>query len=148
MKDVAGRLPNGFAVTERIVSAGQIGASDLDHLKDSGYATIIDLRVPDEPRPFDEPAAVEKAGLRYVNIPVPGVPADETYDVFRAALKDAEQQGIVVHCASGNRVAGMVIPYLVLDKGMSVANAVEIAMEAGLRSRELVQAAQRYIEKN
>ena len=147
MEDLAGRLPNGFMVTDRIVSAGQIRRSDVDLLVKSGYGMVVDLRAPNEPRNYDEAQAVKNAGLRYVNIPVLGPPDDQTYDAFRHTLREAEQDGVVVHCGSGNRVAGMLIPYLVLDKGVPKANALQTAMEAGLRSRELADAAQRYIER-
>lgn len=146
IQDIARRLPNGLAMTDRIISAGQIRSSDLAQLAEAGYRTIVDLRAAHEPRGFDEAREVKAAGLQYVNIPVVGPPDEDTYETFRGVLREAENDGTVVHCASGNRVGGLMIPYLVLDKGMSEANALQIAMDAGLRTAALAEAAHAYIE--
>lgn len=144
-RDLAPSLPNGCAVTDQIISAGQIRRSDLAQLAAAGYRTIVDLRAADEPRGFDEVREVKAAGLQYVNIPVVGPPDEHTYETFRSVLREAENDGAVVHCGSGNRVGGLMIPYLVLDKGMSVANALQTAIDAGLRSQALAAAAEAYI---
>ena len=44
-----------------------------------------------------------------------------------------------VHCGSGNRVGGALIPVLMLDQGMEEEDAVDAAMRVGLRSAELME---------
>ena len=44
-----------------------------------------------------------------------------------------------VHCASGNRVGGALLPHLILDQGFEEEEAVGQAMRVGLRSAELME---------
>jgi len=46
---------------------------------------------------------------------------------------------VFFHCGSGNRVGGAMIPYLMLDQGMTEEDAVEQAMRMGLRSPEYLE---------
>ena len=44
-----------------------------------------------------------------------------------------------VHCGSGNRVGGALLPFLMLDQGLEEEDAVGQAMRVGLRSAELLE---------
>ena len=52
-----------------IATAGPLKDSAISELKSLGFATILDLRGPDEGTDVEK-VAVEAAGLRYLNIPV------------------------------------------------------------------------------
>ena len=141
----AAELANGSCPLPDVAAAGQPRADHFRRLADAGYRTVIDLRHPTEPRDFDEAAAAGEAGLHYENIPVtPPTLGDAEFDRFRALLGDPANRPALVHCASANRVGALLIPYLVLDEGRSVGEALEMAQRAGLRSQELADAALRY----
>jgi uncharacterized protein (TIGR01244 family) len=122
-----------------MLSAGQPKPEQIRELAQAGYKTVIDLRPPEEPRGFAEPQAVEAAGLAYVNLPVTLQTLDgATLDRFLATMRTAERP-VVVHCASANRVGGLYYAWLVLEKGMPAAAALEKAKGAGLRQPELIE---------
>ena len=54
----------------------------------------------------------------------------------------------MVHCTSGNRVGGALLPYLMLDEGMEEEDAVGQAMRVGLRSAELMEWGLDYVRRN
>jgi protein tyrosine phosphatase (PTP) superfamily phosphohydrolase (DUF442 family) len=93
-----------------------------------------------EPRPFDEPALAASLGLKYVNISVTGHSLDDaTLEKILAVLRDDTAAPVFFHCGSGNRVGGALIPYFMLDKGMTEDDAVALAMRVGLRGADLLQ---------
>jgi protein tyrosine phosphatase (PTP) superfamily phosphohydrolase (DUF442 family) len=102
-----------------------------------------------ERRPFDEPAAVTGQGMEYVNVPVgPGTLTDETLDRILGVLRSAGDRLVLVHCGSGNRVGGALIPFLMLDHGLEEEDAIEQAMRVGLRSAELMEWGLDYARRN
>jgi uncharacterized protein (TIGR01244 family) len=131
-----------------VATGGQPTAAHLRALARAGYRTVLDLRTADEPRGFDEVAAMRAAGLRYVRLPVAsGELADTTLAAFRAAMREALPGKVFVHCASGNRVGAAMIPWLVLDRGWALERAVTTARAGGLRSEELERLALDYVER-
>ncbi len=63
-------------------------------------------------------------------------------------MSNPEHRPMLVHCTSANRVGALLIPYLVLDKGNTPEEAVEMAPEVILKSDELKQVALRYAGVN
>lgn len=141
-------LENAACPADDLATAGQPTEAQLRALAASGYRTVIDLRHATEPRGYDEPATVVAAGMEYVRLPVLGAPEDGTVDEFRALLRDQARRPVLVHCASANRVGAVLIPYLVLDEGYTQEAALDVALGAGLRSRELARAAFEYIARS
>jgi len=131
-----------------VATGGQPDAAHLRALAKAGYRMVLDLRTPEEPRGFDEAAAIRAAGLRYETLPVGhgGVP-DSTFDAFRKTMRDAGAEGVFVHCASGNRVGAVMIPWLVLDRGWDLDRAVASAKAGGLRSAALEALARDYVAR-
>lgn len=149
IRSIAPRMPNAFCPMPGVATGGQPSAAELEAFARAGYRTVLDIRAPGEPRGYDERPLVEKAGLQYVSLPVGHGPlTDETFDRFRALLRDADRQPILVHCASGNRVGLMMIPYLVLDEGKTPQDAVRIATQVGLSSPQLASLALDYIARH
>ena len=147
VRTAASELTNGRTPVAGVATAGQIRADQFERLALAGYRTVVDLRLPSEPRGFEEPTAVRQAGMEYVSLPVAGSLTDEAIAGLRSVLRDATKRPAVVHCASGNRVGGLMIPYLILDEGMDTPAAIQAAVEVGLRSRELVDEALTYVER-
>jgi len=120
----------------QLYTAGQPSAAQLQQAAAAGVTTLIDLRQPDEARGFDETAAAERLGLRYVRIPVAGAAGltDANAQALRTAL--AQSQGpVLLHCASGNR-AGALLALLQARDGASVDQALQFGREAGMTSLE------------
>lgn len=141
-------LPNGSSPLPGVVTAGQPAAAQFIELARAGVKTVIDLRPPDEPRGFDEPVTVRAAGIEYLNIPVsPTTLGDAQFDEFRRQISAERDGTVLVHCASANRVGALLIPCLILDKGRTRADALEIARRIGLRSDDLARLAISYVEK-
>jgi uncharacterized protein (TIGR01244 family) len=141
-------LPNGRMVGPDVATGGQPDVEQIEELAAAGFRTVVDLRTADEPRGFDEAAAVRAAGMEYINLPVGTHIGDETFAALRAILDDAGKGPVLVHCASGNRVGGALIPHLVLDRGIDLETAVRTGFAIGLRTREFAMAGARYVRDN
>ncbi len=142
-------VANACQLTPTVVGGGQPSAQNVAALGAAGEGIILDLRDPMEPRPLDEPAAARTAGLEYVNIPVtPGTQNDSTLDRILGVLRGAGARTVFVHCGSGNRVGGALIPHLILDHGFEEEDAVNQAMRVGLRSADLMEWGLDYARRN
>ena len=140
----AARIPAYHRVGPALAAAGQPSAEALAALKDLGFRTVVNLRPPAE-GPGDEKAVVEGQGLRYVNVPV-------TADSFRledalavmAVLDDASAGPVLVHCASSNRVGG-VLAVIASRRGRSLDEAIAEGRAAGLHSPVMENAVRRVL---
>ena len=133
-------VTNAYEALPDLYTGGQPSARHLEALRDTGVETILDIRDPLEARPFDEPATARALGLNYVNVPVSaGVLNDETLERVLGVVRAHEGKRLFFHCASANRVGGALIPYLMMDRGMSQDDAVSLAMRVGLRGADLLE---------
>ena len=147
IRRIAPGLANASCPLEGIATAGQPSEEQLRRLAENDYKMVLDLRGPAEYRGYDEAAAVRAAGMNYINLPVAGMPDSEIFNRFRQVLRDEAKRPVLVHCASANRVAGLLIPYLVLDRGQEPQAALNTAVSVGLRDRSLAEAALDYVER-
>lgn len=142
-------VPNVCQVLPTVVTGGQPSAANLAAFKAAGGQVVLDLRDPMEPRPLDEAATVAGLGMEYVNVPVgSGTLTDATLDRVLDTLRRAGSRLVMVHCASGNRVGGALLPYLMLDERLEEEDAVGQAMRVGLRSAELLEWGLDYSHRN
>ena len=129
-----------------VATGGQPDSVGFVALAAGGVRTIVDLRAPDEARGFDEPAVVRAAGLEYVSLPVTAASlSDSTFDAFRVLMKARRASSLLVHCHSGNRVGAVMVPYLVLDRGWPLEQAIAAAEAGGLKSPALKEKAIAYV---
>src|SRR5260370_3694981 len=63
------------------VTGGQPTEKELSAFKAAGGEVVLDNRDTMEPRGFDEPAVVRKAGLEYISLPI--VPCPVTVDTMK-----------------------------------------------------------------
>lgn len=149
VRRIAPGMPNAYCPTPGLATGGQPQRTDLEALAREGFRTIVDLRTPAEPRGYDMAAVARSAGLDYVNIPVGHEPLTDTvFDEMRALLRDEKRRPALVHCASGNRVALLLIPYLILDAGKAPREALDLAIAMGLRSPQLAEPALDYVARH
>jgi protein tyrosine phosphatase (PTP) superfamily phosphohydrolase (DUF442 family) len=70
---------------------------------------------------------------------------DATLAAVRAAVAKLLAQGpVFAHCASGNRTGAALIPYFMIDRGMSEDDAVNLALGMGTRNAGLLDWAMEY----
>ena len=142
-------IPNACQALPTVVTGGQPTAADFERFAAAGGTIVLDTRDPREPRPLDEPATLQKLGLRYEVVPIAaGLLTDETLERIREVLWTAGDQNVLFHCASGNRVGAALVAHLVLDRGMNEDDAVAQALRVGLRSPELLAWARDYIRRS
>jgi protein tyrosine phosphatase (PTP) superfamily phosphohydrolase (DUF442 family) len=123
-------------------------AEHFARLAAAGYTTVLDVSAPEEARGYDEAAVAAQAGLTYVNIPVRSYqPEDTTFDAVRTLLRDPSRRPLLFHCRSANRVGGLLLPYLILDEGRGQEEALNLAIQVGLRSQDLALAALTYVNR-
>ena len=133
------RVPNACQLLPNVVTGGQPSTADLEAFKESGGRIVLDLRDPMEPRPLDEPETAARLGLEYVVVPVStGTMTDATLERIHGVLREAGDKPVFVHCGSGSRVGGALLPYLMLNQGLDEEDAIGQAMRVGLRSAELL----------
>lgn len=133
-----------------LVTGGQPSADALEALAQAGIHDVFDLRGAVEPRGFDEPAVTRALELNYLSIPV--TPADFTDSKFTAfrhhLIAHGPDNPMFIHCGTGNRVGAALLPWLVLDQGLSEEVALEMARTVGLKSPELTKRALDYIRNH
>jgi len=149
LEAVAGVL-NACEPVAGLVTGGQPELTHLTALKRAGCDVVIDTRDPMEPQPFDAPAAVQAAGLEYVNIPVSHTPLDDNaLESMRRTLgTTAGARRLFIYCNSGNRVGAALVPYLMLDRGITEDEAVTAAMRMGTRQADLLEWALGYVRRS
>lgn len=134
------RVPNACRLLPNIVTGGQPSTADLEAFREAGGRIVVDLRDPMEPRPIDEAATAARLDLDYVVIPVEaGTMTDATLERIHGVLRDAGDRPVFVHCGSGSRVGGALLPFLMLEHGLEEEDAIGQAMRVGLRSADLLE---------
>ncbi|HEY4583734.1 MAG TPA: sulfur transferase domain-containing protein [Lysobacter sp.] len=126
---------------DALYAAGQPTSAHLAGLAREGVRTVINLRGVDEPCEYDEAAEAARLGMRYLTLPIAG-PADvdrERVRRFGALLDEARGDGgVLIHCATSNRVGAMVALDQALNRGCDLAGALEHGRSAGLATLEPV----------
>jgi protein tyrosine phosphatase (PTP) superfamily phosphohydrolase (DUF442 family) len=142
-------VTNACQALPNVITGGQPTAAQLRAFKQAGGSIVLDVRDPMEPRLVDEPALVNELGMEYVNIPVrAGALDDTTLEKILSVLRSAGNRTVFFHCGSGNRVGGALIPYFILDREMNEEDAIEQAMQIGLRSAEMMEWGLDYARRN
>jgi len=130
---------NANQALPNVVTAGQPAPEHFRALKAAGIEVVLDLRHPSEPRGFDEPALMRELGFEYVTIPITDQSlTDQTLDDITRTMRANADRQVLVHCASGNRIGGALVPYLMLDHGFSEDDATMAALRMGLRAAHLL----------
>ena len=144
--DAFAGLPNAAEPVPGWVTGGQPTEQQLKAFKAAGGQVVLDNRDPMEPRPFDEPVIARAAGLEYISLPIMhGAVTLETMRQMHDALHKLFGRKALLHCSSGNRTAAGLIPYVMINEGLSEEEATDRAMQLGLRSPELLELAMDFV---
>ncbi len=121
-----------------VLSGGQVTQEQLARAASAGYRTVVNLRMPEELREWDEPSTVEDLGMRYVSLPIPGVEGitRENAEKLAAILADEELYPMVLHCGSGNRIGALFALMAFHLEGKDAEAALAVGREAGLTRLE------------
>ena len=138
-------------IGKTVACAGATAPAALAEVKKLGYASVINLRVATEPGAEIEAsaAAAQTAGLRFIHLPFNASSPDPMLvDKFITAITDPKNQPAFIHCASGNRAAGMWFVKRVLVDKWDVERAGAEAASLGLSNPALKTFMLNYIESH
>lgn len=140
-------IRNFLQVNPDFCTGGQPRLEHFAKLKADGVKAVLNLRTPGEHRAAEEQAAVEKAGMKYFNIPVVyTAPTNEQVDEFLRLTDDAANRPMFIHCTAAIRVGAFWMIRRALRDGMSPDAALEDAKKVGLaNSPHLEEFARKYI---
>jgi uncharacterized protein (TIGR01244 family) len=143
-------VPRVLCLDERFATGGQPTERAFAKVAASGFRSVLSLRGPGEGVDLArERALVEKAGLRYFNIPVvSSAPRPEQADEFLKVAKEASNHPMLINCSTANRVGAFMMIYRVVVQGWSEERAMEEALKIGLRGEELKKFAHSYIAQH
>ena len=142
-------IRNFLQVTPDFCTGGQPRLEHLEVLKGRGVKAVLNLRQPTEHRAEEEQAAVEKAGMKYFNIPVVyATPTDENVAEFLRITDDPQNRPMFVHCTAAIRVGAFWLIRRVVRDGLSWEAALEEARKVGLvNAPHLEEFAKAYVSK-
>ncbi len=128
--------------------AGQPNEETFEVARDRGVRTVVNLRQPGE-HYWNEAGTVEALGMVYYNVPVvSGEPfSREAFDEIERIVAEQGDEPILVHCASGERVAAWYATHLVGTRGLEQGEALAVARAAGLRHDAAALAVAEYLER-
>lgn len=143
-------VPRVLCLDDDFATGGQPTEQAFAKVAASGFHSVLSLRTAVEGVDLTkERALVEKAGLRYFNIPVvSAMPRTEQADEFIKLVKEKSNHPMLINCASANRVGAFMMIYRVVEQGWSEEKALDEALKIGLRGDELKKFAQSYIAQN
>ena len=147
--DVAS-IRNFMRVTPDFCTGGQPRIEAFASLKAEGVKAVLNLRTPGEHRAAEEQAAVEKAGLRYFNVPVEYMkPSAAEVDEFLRLTDDPANRPMFIHCTAAIRVGAFWMIRRVLRDGFTADAALDEARKVGLvPTPHLEQFARDYIDSH
>ncbi|WP_404343861.1 beta-lactamase hydrolase domain-containing protein [Pseudoalteromonas mariniglutinosa] len=128
---------------DHVFTAGQPDQQQFAELAKKGIKTVINLR-DDSEISWSEQDVVEQLGMRYFNIPVSNkddINLDNAKQLY-SLLQSHSNSGVLLHCASSNRVGALVAIYQALALNKPVDDAIAIGKQWGLKSLETVVAQQ------
>jgi uncharacterized protein (TIGR01244 family) len=139
-------VPNYTRVDATIACAGATPVEALAELKQNGFASVINFRMPEEKGAnIDESKAMAaKIGLRYIHLPLQ-TPTPAIAEAFLKAVADPANQPAYIHCGSANRVGAMWFIKRVKLDGWDTDRAMKEAELIGLRSPALKTFALDYV---
>ena len=126
--------------------SGQPDQAALERAKAEGIGVVVNLRDPSE-HEWDEKSAVEALGMTYYNVPVQGGrPFDRSaFERIVALVEQHDDQQVLVHCASSNRVGGWLVTHLADVHGMSLDEALVVGRRTGITKPAIEENVRRYL---
>ncbi|MFY9571147.1 MAG: tyrosine-protein phosphatase [Blastocatellia bacterium] len=127
-------LPNFHKVSDTLYRGGQPTSAGAAKLAELGIKTIINLRGEEDVDREGQKQA-EAAGLRYFNVPMPGLsaPSDEQIARVIKLIDDPENQPVFIHCKRGaDRTGTVAAIYRIKHEGWTSERAIGEAKRHGM----------------
>lgn len=142
-----GNLTRTISLHGTIHMAGQPDEATVKSLKDKGYEVVINIRGADEVS-FDEAGLVTAQGLRYHNLPLlkDGAIMGQAVDQIHHVIEENHGKKILLHCSSGNRVAGWLGAHLAKDMHMGPEKVIHTARQAGMTKAGMEKILRAYMQ--
>ena len=138
-------MPRVLCINENFTAAGQPKPEAFAKIAKQGFRAVLNLRTAEEGA-GQERELVEKAGLRYLNIPVAVASPDPAQvPEFIKAVKDPANQPMFIHCGGAQRVAALWMIYRVTEQGWTEEKAMGEAVKIGLEHAGLIKFAKDYL---
>lgn len=133
-------------VSGSVYLAGQPNEEVLRRLKESGVKAVVNFR-PDAEMIWSESKLVQSLGMKYHHLPfrAPETLTPDLIEKARRLLNDPEQQLLLMHCSSANRVGAIWLAHRVLDDGIPYDQALREAKKIGLRTPEYEEQVRVYL---
>lgn len=150
-KDTVPGITNLARVETTVACAGAVTPAAVSEIKKMGFVSIINLRLPTEQgADIDgETAAAKTAGIKFFSIPFNNAMMDPAVvDRFLQTIRQPGNQPAFIHCASGNRAAGMWLVKRVLVDKWDVDKASAEAASLGLTNANLKNFMMDYIKSH
>jgi protein tyrosine phosphatase (PTP) superfamily phosphohydrolase (DUF442 family) len=131
-------IPNARVSEQGLLVGGQPSFEQLEAIQQAGYRTVISLRTASESGDEGERARVERLGMKFVSIPVPGADGltEANARALSTALDERDALPAVVHCSIGQRAAALLgLEAFVVDRKPPEV-AIEYAKRLGLSKLE------------
>ena len=142
-------IPGAVEVRSGVwVLKGLPNESTCAAIKKQHITHVIDLRRDTEPNLDCESEAsrMSDLGVSYLRYAIGPAPPAGDFDFLRAIIRDLPRGSkVLVHCSNGNRAAAAICPWLVLDRGMAVEDAIALSKHAGLKLPETEAAVRKYL---
>jgi uncharacterized protein (TIGR01244 family) len=150
-KEQRAGITNFSRVDAVVACGGATETSALAGLKQEGFASVVNMRLPTEQGANIDAnkAEAQKVGLKYFHLPLSGAsPDSKVVDQFLTVVSDKANQPVYIHCGSANRVGAVWLVKRVVQDGWPVDKATTEAKAIGLSSPALEKFALDYIAKN
>ncbi len=129
---------NARVTGDGLLIGGQPSREQLKQIRDAGYRTVVTLRPEAERGDEGERELVERLGMRFVSIPVPGASGltEPNARSLAKAISAPDALPAVVLCSTGQRVSALLgLKAFVVDRVSAVA-AIHIAKGLGMKKFE------------
>ena len=133
---------------DNMLLTGQPQENSFNKLKELGVKRIINFRDENEMDFSFEKAACKELGIEYIQLPI--ISNGELIAENCLKINDLlnEDDNVLIHCGTANRVAGWLMTYLPLKRGMDFEQASQIAMDSGLTKPDFIEQARKIVEIN
>jgi uncharacterized protein (TIGR01244 family) len=132
------QFPFAASPAPGLITGGQPTAENLKTMAAAGLKHVINLRPATEDAGFDEASLASQLGLRYTLIPISGAGdlTEENARKLDAAMAASAGQPTLIHCASSNRVGGLLAVREARVRGKSNEQALAFGRAGGLTKME------------
>lgn len=127
--------------------AGETPADAFATIAQQGYASVVNVRLADEPGVDVEADLATSAGLRYYHLPMDSkAPSSDIAGRFLEIVADESNQPLYIHCRSGNRVGGLWAIKRVVQDGWTRDDAIAEGQAIGLKGPEMLAFVHQFLD--